>query len=167
MSDTDPQPSNPAPGTGGEPTGSQSPSPAPERDWKAEADKWKALARKHEDTAKAHSSAAQRLAEIEEAQKTAEQKLTDRATAAEREAEQARTKLLRYEIAAKKKLPAEWAARLQGSTPEELEADADQLLQALGAQQQRQTPSYDGGVRKPAPAPTDMNTLLREMAGRG
>jgi hypothetical protein len=107
----------------------------------------------------------QRLKEFEDRDKTEAQKLAEAKQAAEATAKDATTKLLRYEVAAKKKLPAEWAARLQGSTPEELEADADLLLEALGAQQQRNTPSYDGGVRKPAAAPTDMNALIRRAAG--
>src|SRR5690606_17969818 len=45
--------------------------PAQEVDWKAEARKW-------EDRAKKNSDAAQRLAEIEEASKTAEQKAAER-----------------------------------------------------------------------------------------
>jgi hypothetical protein len=108
-----------------------------------------------------------KLQQYEDAKKSDLDKLTDRATTAEATAASATAKLLRYEVAAKKKLPAEWAARLQGSTSEELEADADQLLEALGAQQQRNTPSYDGGVRKPAAAPTDMNALIRQRAGLG
>lgn len=108
-----------------------------------------------------------KLQQYEDAKKSDLDKLTDRATAAEQTAASATAKLLRYEIAAKKKLPAEWAARLQGATAEELETDADQLLEALGAQQQRNSPNFDGGVRKPAPAPTDMNALIRQKAGLG
>lgn len=106
-----------------------------------------------------------KLKEFEDRDKTEAQKLAERATAAEQEAAQARTKLLRFEVASSKKLPASWANRLQGSTKEELEADAEALLKDLTEQQQRQTPSYDGGVRKPAPAPTDMNALIRQKAG--
>lgn len=108
-----------------------------------------------------------RLKQYEDAQKSDLDKAADRATTAEAAAASATAKLLRYEVAAKKKLPAEWAARLQGSTAEELETDADQLLAALGTQQQRQAPSYDGGVRKSAAAPTDMNALIRRQAGLG
>lgn len=108
-----------------------------------------------------------KLKEFEDRDKTEAQKLTERATDAETKAAQATARLLRYEVASDKKLPAGWAQRLQGSTKEELEADADKLLADLGAQQQRNTPSYDGGVRKPAAAPTDMNALIRKMAGLG
>lgn len=57
-------------------------------------------AAKYRTEAKANSSAAQRLAEIEEASKTAEQKLAERAEAAEREAAAARREALRYRVAA-------------------------------------------------------------------
>lgn len=108
-----------------------------------------------------------KLKEFEDRDKTEAQKLTERATEAETRAAQATASLLRYEVASDKKLPAGWAQRLQGSTKEELEADADKLLADLGTQQQRNSPSFDGGVRKPAAAPTDMNALIRQKAGLG
>lgn len=127
----------------------------------------KAAERSASSTQKQLEEMSSRLKEYEDAKKSDLDKLTERATTAEQTAASASAKLLRYEVAAAKKLPSEWAARLQGSTQEELEADADQLLEALGTQQQRQTPSYDGGVRQGAPAPTDMNSLIRQAAGRG
>ncbi len=108
-----------------------------------------------------------KLQQYEDAKKSDLDKLTDRATAAEKAADEAQGRLLRYEVAASKKLPAGFAARLQGATREELEADADALLETLGEQQRRQTPNYDGGVRQGAPAPTDMNALIRQKAGLG
>jgi hypothetical protein len=107
-----------------------------------------------------------RLKEYEDAQKSDLDKLTERATAAERQAATAQARLLRYEVAAAKKLPPGWAGRLQGTSKEELEADADALLEQLGESQARQTPGYDGGVRQTA-RPTDMNALIRQAAGRG
>lgn len=127
----------------------------------------KAAERSASSTQKQLEEMSARLKEYEDAKKSDLDKLTERATTAEQTAASATSRLLRYEVAAAKKLPSEWAARLQGSTQEELEADADQLLEALGTQQQRQTPSYDGGVRQVAPAPTDMNSLIRQAAGRG
>lgn len=114
--------------------------------------------------AKERDKLAAQLQEIADRDKTEAQKLAERAQTAESEAATARQELLRYRVAAKKQLPASLAARLQGSTEEEMAADADALLEVLG---QRQTPSYDGGVRKPAPAPTDMNALIRQKAGLG
>lgn len=110
---------------------------------------------------------AKRLQAFEDRDKTEAQKLAERAQAAEAEAAKASSRLLRYEVAADKKLPAGWANRLQGSSKEELEADAEALLKELGETRQRQSPDYDGGVRKPAPAPTDMNALIRQKAGLG
>lgn len=97
----------------------------------AEAAKWKALARKHEAQAKANSAAAQRLAEIEESQKTEQQKLTDRAAEAERRLAEAEARWTKAEVAAAKGLPAGLALRLTGATREELEADADTLLEQI------------------------------------
>jgi hypothetical protein len=104
------------------------------------------------------------LQEFQDRDKTEAQKLADAKAAAESEAATAKQELMRYRVAAKKKLPAELANRLQGATEEEMEADAISLLEVFG---QRTTPSYDGGVRKPAPAPTDMNALIRQKAGLG
>lgn len=107
-----------------------------------------------------------KLKEYEDRDKTEAQKLAERAAAFEKQAAEAQTELMRYRVAADKKLPAELAARLRGSTPEEMAADADELLTLLNAQQQRQTPNYDGGVRQSA-RPTSMNDLIRQTAGRG
>jgi hypothetical protein len=108
-----------------------------------------------------------RLKSFEDRDKSDLDKLTERATAAERAATAAQGQLLRHEVAAAKKLPAGWAGRLRGDTREELEADAEALLTELGEQRQRSTPSYDGGVRTGAPATTDMNALIRQKAGLG
>lgn len=70
----------------------------------------------------------------EEAQKTETQKLTERAERAERELAAAQAQALRAEVAAAKKLPPELAARLQGATRAELEADADKLAALLTPQ---------------------------------
>jgi len=107
----------------------------------------------------------QRLQEFEDRDKTEAQKLAERAAAAEKQAETAQAELMRYRVAAEKKLPAELAARLRGSTPEEMAADAEELLLFLNAQQQRQAPNYDGGVRQSA-RPASMNDLIRQTAGR-
>lgn len=117
--------------------------------------------------AKERDKLAARLQELEDRDKTEAQRLAERAQVAETEAERARTKLLRFEVASSKKLPASWANRLQGSTKEELEADAESLLKDLNDQQQRQSPNYDGGVRKQAPKTNDMNALIRQRAGLG
>ncbi len=106
------------------------PSKPTEPDFKAEAEKWKAMARKHEADAKKNADAAKRLADLEEADKTELQKLTDAKAAAEKEAAEAKLTALRYEVAASKGIPITQAKRLIGSTKEELEADADEYLES-------------------------------------
>ncbi len=84
------------------------------------------------------TSLEQRLAQLEQAQRTAdEQKLIEQKKweelAATREAElkAERISRLRLEVAMKKGLPPELAARLTGETQEQLEKDADALLPLL------------------------------------
>lgn len=96
--------------------------PAQEPDWKAEARKW-------EERAKANKTAAERLAEIEEANKTEAQKAAERLTALERENETLKTSSLRAEVAAAKGVP---LALLSGSSREELEAQAEALIAYRG-----------------------------------
>ncbi|WP_367129933.1 MULTISPECIES: hypothetical protein [Streptomyces] len=75
--------------------------------------------------------AAVKLHQLQEAGKTEAQRLTERAEAAERLAEQTRAELIRAQVAHSKGLTARQAARLVGTTQEELEADADELLADL------------------------------------
>ena len=98
--------------------------PAQETDWKAMARKWEAQA-------KANKTAAEKLAELEEANKTAEQKAAERLAAAEKRAAELEDKALRAEVAAEKGVPAKF---LTGSTREELEASADELIAFRGEQ---------------------------------
>lgn len=98
------------------------PEPAQEPDWKAEARKW-------EERAKANKTAAERLAEIEEANKTEAQKAAERLAALERENETLKTSSLRAEVAAAKGVP---LALLTGASREELEAQAEALIAYRG-----------------------------------
>ncbi|MFG3014296.1 hypothetical protein ACGFZB_28535 [Streptomyces cinerochromogenes] len=110
---------------------------------------WKHHARKHEAAAKSAPDAAElerlRAAEAELAtRKAAELTETERlqaerdaaaaeAATAKAERDAAARKALILEIAAEKGLTPAQAARLQGATKEELEADADALLTLFGA----------------------------------
>lgn len=107
--------------------------------------KWRAMARKHESRMKALGinspeeaeelrKAAKRLKEIEEANKTELDKAKDGQTAAERRAIEAESRYLRMEVATEKGLSLAQAKRLVGNTREELEADADELLEAFKAE---------------------------------
>ncbi|MFD4699754.1 hypothetical protein [Streptomyces niveus] len=104
---------------------------------------WKYQSRKHEQRASAVPDAAElerlraadtelatrKAAELTDAERLqAEKDAAESArVAAERERDEARADALRISVAASKGLSPEQAARLQGSTKEELEADADAL----------------------------------------
>lgn len=60
---------------------------------------------------------------------------------------------LRLRVALQKKVPAELIDRLRGDTKEDLEADADQLLDLVKSP--APGPGLDGGSRDPAPPPDD------------
>lgn len=62
---------------------------------------WKQKAREQESRAKSNAEAATRLAEIEDAQKSEQQKILDRQSAIERERDEAKADGLRYKAAAK------------------------------------------------------------------
>ena len=100
----------------------------PDKDWHAEADKWKRLSRENEAKAKANAAAAKRLAEIEESQKSDQQKLADAQKAFEDRALKAEREAARLRVGMKKGLTEAQVRRLVGDTDEELEADADELL---------------------------------------
>lgn len=92
--------------------------------------------KKANDEAKKHRLRAKeledQLQQSADASKSEVQKLTERLDAAERRQADAERKALIAEIAADKKLPAALARRLSGDSREELEADADELLEAVG-----------------------------------
>jgi hypothetical protein len=94
----------------------------------AEAAKWKELARKHEARAKENAEAAKRLAELEDSGKSDLERLTAQMKAESDRADKAEARALRLEVAATKGLTPTQAKRLVGTTQEELEADADELL---------------------------------------
>lgn len=72
-------------------------------------------------------------------------KLENRATTAEAALEPLQQKLLRYEVAAAKKLDLAHAPRLQGATKEEIEADADAFITSLGVTSVDKSKKLDPG----------------------
>lgn len=94
---------------------------------RAKLEEWKRAARKWEQRAKTNEEAARRLQEAEEAEKTVAEKLAD----AQRRAQEAELKVLRYEVATAKGLPPKLARFLAGSSREELEEAAVELLEAI------------------------------------
>ena len=116
-----------------------------EHDYKAGEAKWKAMSRKWEGQAKTNSGAQKRLDEIEEANKTEAQKAADKATLSDKAATDAKQELARLRVAMRKGLTEAQAKRLIGATEEELEADADELLESFGGDK---TPPGKGGKPK-------------------
>lgn len=110
---------------------------------RAEAEKWKALSRKNEEQAKANAEKAKKFDELEEANKTEQEKLLARAEAAEKKLSEREAKdaaaATAAEVAKEKGVP---VSALRGSTKEELEAHADELLAILPKKDP--APSADG-----------------------
>ncbi|MFF6928372.1 hypothetical protein [Streptomyces californicus] len=110
---------------------------------------WKHHARKHEAASKAGPDAAElerlraadaelatrKAAELSDVERVQAEKATaeQAAATARADADAAVRKALLLEVALSKGLTGEQAARLQGSTKEELEADADKLTTLFGA----------------------------------
>ena len=117
------------PAAGDKPTATPAAGEPP--DWEAEAAKWRAMARKHEDQAKANMAAAEKLAQREEADKSELQRATEAMAREKQRADEAELRALRAEIASEKGLGPTLARRLLGATREEIEADADALLEAV------------------------------------
>lgn len=90
-------------------------------DWVAEARKW-------EKQAKSNADAAKRLQELEEAQKSDEQKQQERLAELETSAKTSTLEAARLRVALRKGLTETQAKRLVGDSEEDLEADADELM---------------------------------------
>lgn len=127
----------------------------------AEAEKWKAMSRKNEERAKENADAADKLKKLEESSLSDQQKREAAETAQagkladlEKRADEADARALRAEVASAKKLTPAQAKRLAGTTREELEADADDLLETFKPESE-QEPEGEGGERKPAGRPKE------------
>lgn len=119
--------------------------------------------RKWEGRAKENFEKAKKFDEVEEARKTEQQKLEERAAAAEESAKRAQADAARLAIALSKGLTPSQAKRLVGSTEEELAADADEMIADLGAGRPRG--DVGQGARQTAAEP-DMNQSIRAALGR-
>jgi len=104
-------------------------------DWKAEADKYRALHRKQEERAKANDAKvreleplAKRAKELEDAGKSDMERLTSELQGHTVRADKAEQELMRLRVAVRKGLTEVQARRLVGSSEEELEADAEDLM---------------------------------------
>lgn len=123
---------------------------------------------------KAAKDAADALKAAQDAGKTDTERLEQRVAQLEGSATAAEKRALRAEVASEKGLPPKLAARLQGDTREELEADADELLEFATADNTREAGagSFRGGQRggsggiggKPLPeGNAEMNQRLRDL----
>ena len=99
-------------------------------------------AKKHRLKAKELEPLAAKAKELEDAQKTEQERLTEKLTASEKRAVEAELKAARLEVAADKGLPQSSVKFLTGTTVEELAQSADELLELL-------TPEDDGKGRLP------------------
>lgn len=104
--------------------------------------------------------------EYEDAQKSEVQKAETKAQRAEAAKAEAEAKLLRYEVANEKEVPAKLFPLLTASTRDELEAQAALILETA----KPAAPDFDGGPREPAPEPTapdaQHNELVSALLGR-
>jgi len=105
-----------------------------EIDWKAEARKHEARAKENAAKAKANESAAQRLAEIENENKSAEEKANERVANAERRAAELEALANRATVANAHGVPSEIIAGPASNSTEDLEAFAEALIAWRGTQ---------------------------------
>lgn len=133
-----------------------------DKDEPDEVTKWKTLARKHEGQLKKLGikspeeveelrNAARRLRELEDADKSESEKAKEEAAREKKRADEAEARLVRLEVGAEKGLTPSQARRLVGSTREELEADADELLEAFGGSKDKKGDGDErpGGLKRP------------------
>lgn len=107
-----------------------------------------------------------KLQEFEDRDKSEAQKLSERAEAAEKRATELETHALRLEVAAEKGLSPAQAKRLVGSTREELETDADELLETFkpaSDNTEQLVPSLDLGTRSGSPMPLNGDPLEKAL----
>ncbi len=143
------------------------PAEVKEIDWKAEARKHEQRAKDAAARAKANEAAAQRLAELENANKTAEQIANDRIAAAEERAAELEAIANRATVANAAGLPADLIAGPASNSPEDLQAFADKLI-AFRAQAtvKPSAASFIEGTNKVTPEP-DLNAAIAEAQAAG
>ena len=127
---------------------------------------WKQKAREQEARAKANAEAATKLQQLEDRDKTEAQRLTERAEAAEKRAAEIEGRAIRLEVAAEKGLTPAQAQRLVGETREQLEADADALLEMFKpatTTDEVVVPSLDLGTRGGTPMPLNGDPLEKAL----
>lgn len=110
-----------------------------------------------------------KLDEIEAANKSEADKLREELDQLKAANSEATTKALRAEVAMSKGLTAAQAKRLVGTTPEELEADADEILEAFKPADGNKPPSgrpapdLQGGTDPTVPTDPDIGKIVDEI----
>lgn len=106
-----------------------------------------------------------RAQEYEDRDKSELEKLTGKLSKAEQAKADAEARLLRFEIAAEKQIPADALDLLTGTTREELEAKAEKLLELVKSRNESEkTPDFDGGPRDPAPNKKTPEEQVNDLA---
>jgi hypothetical protein len=100
-----------------------------------------------------HKAAIAELAALKDAGKSEQQKAADNAAAAEARAAKAEAALIRLEVAAEKGLTPAQAKRLVGDTREDLEADADELIESFGKGGSTPPPNRRPQEKRPGTVP--------------
>jgi hypothetical protein len=117
---------------------------------------------------------AAKAAELEEAQKSETEKLTERLSASEKRAVEAELRAARLEVAAAKGLNPQQAKYLTGTTPEELEQAAEELIELFTAGDPapslpgKPKPRLRGGSQpssEPEMTPEEMARAVQERQG--
>lgn len=133
--------------------------------WKEEAEKWKGLSRKNETQARKNAAAQEKLDKLEADKLSEIEKANKRAQEAEERAKRLELNQLRADVAKAKELPAYLASRLQGSTKEELEEDADSLAKELKLG--KPTPDLKQGNKGAAPKDDSGKSVMNSFIKGG
>jgi hypothetical protein len=116
---------------------------------------WKQQARKNEAQAKANADAAKKLKDIEDRDLSELERLQRDRDELSKKLPATELRAARFEVALDKGLPKELAARLQGSTVEEMAADADALLALMRPAVNTPRPDPAQGANTPPQSPDD------------
>jgi hypothetical protein len=106
-----------------------------ETDWKAEARKWESRAK----AAKVDAEDASKWRDYEKSLKPEQERIAEELAQAKAEAIESSTKLLKYEIANQRGIPADAIELLNGQSREALEASADKLMSLIANQSKTPT----------------------------
>ncbi len=100
-----------------------------------------------------------KVQEFEDANASEVEKAQNKATKEAERASAAEAKLLRYEVANEKNVPAKLVPLLTASDRESLESQADLILENA----KPETPDFNGGAREPAPEPKTPEEQHRDL----